>query len=164
MLSVAADCYDSFKVSQINRLLRMKGVKPDGRKAQKCKQIAIVCSANEVQEFRAQEDGRITKKRGPGQITIEESLKRARKEPKDETETEDETEDEEYEIKPTQDDSKDPWDYYSQTFLPKDSNSDIECEDDDRPCDEMLEPRCPDPYTGKKCGTCFSCRVTEHLM
>ena len=68
-------------------------------------------------------------------------------------EQEDETEDEWVFFNPTQDVSKDPWDYYLQTF-DKDTNSDIECEDpeDDRPCDEMLEARCP-----PDCWNCFLC-------
>ena len=33
-----------------------KKVKPRGKKAQKCKQVALVCSAQEVQEFRAKQE------------------------------------------------------------------------------------------------------------
>ena len=36
-LGVAADCSDYFKVKEINALLVSKGVKPRGKKAQKCK-------------------------------------------------------------------------------------------------------------------------------
>ena len=43
-LGLAADCADYFKVKQISELLRSKGVKPQGKKAQKCKQVALVCT------------------------------------------------------------------------------------------------------------------------
>ena len=59
-LGVAADCFDYFKVKQISELLRSKDVKPRGKKAQKCKQVALVCTADEVQAFRA---GRRRKRR-----------------------------------------------------------------------------------------------------
>ena len=41
-LGVAADSSDYFKVKEISELLRSKGVKPQGKKAQKCKQVALV--------------------------------------------------------------------------------------------------------------------------
>ena len=80
-LGVAADSSDYFKVKEINELLRKKGVKPRGKKAQKCKQVALVCSANEVQAFRAEMEAEAlaaTKKRERGQLTIAESVKRLR--------------------------------------------------------------------------------------
>ena len=53
---VAADSSDYFKVKEISELLRSKGVKPRGKKAQKCKQVALACSADEVQAFRVEKE------------------------------------------------------------------------------------------------------------
>ena len=50
-LGVAADSSDYFKVKEINALLLTTGVKPYGKKARKCKQVALVCTAAEVQAF-----------------------------------------------------------------------------------------------------------------
>ena len=55
-LAVAADSSDYFKVKEINELLHRKGVKPRGKKAQKCKRIALACTAKEVQDFRAEKE------------------------------------------------------------------------------------------------------------
>ena len=55
-LAVAADSSDYFKVKEINALLLTKEVKPRGKKAQKCKQPALVCSADEVQAFCAKKE------------------------------------------------------------------------------------------------------------
>ena len=55
-LSTAADAFDHFKVKEINALLLTKGVTPRGKKAQKCKQVALACSADEVQAFRAEKE------------------------------------------------------------------------------------------------------------
>ena len=84
-LAVAADSSDYFKVKEINALLVSKGVKPRGKKAQKCKQVALVCTAEEVQAFRQEKDAKALaalvpkkQKREPGQLSIEESVKRMR--------------------------------------------------------------------------------------
>ena len=55
-LGVAADSSDYFKVKEINALLLEKGVNARGKKALKCKQVALVCSADEVQAFRAKKE------------------------------------------------------------------------------------------------------------
>ena len=47
-LAVAADSADYFKVKEIEELLRLKGVKARGKKAQKCKQVALACTAEEL--------------------------------------------------------------------------------------------------------------------
>ena len=57
-LGVAADSSDYFKVKEISELLRSKGVKPRGKKAQKCKQVALVCTAEEVQAFRQEKEAK----------------------------------------------------------------------------------------------------------
>ena len=82
-LGVAADSSDYFKVKEINELLHKKGVKPRGKKAQKCKQVALACSADEVQAFRAEKEAETLaaakkQKREPGQLTINETVKRMR--------------------------------------------------------------------------------------
>ena len=84
-LTVAADSADYFKVKEINALLLEKGVTPRGRKAQKCKQLALTCSADEVQAFRAEKEAAMLaemraklSKRPPGQLTLVESVKRMR--------------------------------------------------------------------------------------
>ena len=82
-LAVAADSSDYFKVKEINALLLKKGVKARGKKAQKCKQVALVCSADEVQAFRVEKEAETlaaAKKRDPGQLTLEEAAKRMRRE------------------------------------------------------------------------------------
>ena len=84
-LGVAADCSDYFKVKEISELLRSKDVKPRGKKAQKCKQVALVCTAEEVQAFRQEKGAKAlaalaakTQKREPGQLSMEETVKRMR--------------------------------------------------------------------------------------
>ena len=84
-LGVAADSSDYFKVKEISELLRSKDVKPRGKKAQKCKQVALVCTAEEVQAFRQEKEAKALaalvpkkQKREPGQLSIEESVKRMR--------------------------------------------------------------------------------------
>ena len=80
---MAADRADYFKVKEINALLVSKGVKPRGKKAQKCKQVALACSADEVQAFRVEKEAETLaaakkQKRDPGQLTMEETVKRMR--------------------------------------------------------------------------------------
>ena len=80
-LAVAADSSDYFKVKEINALLLTKGVKPRGKKAQKCKQVALACSADEGQAFRAKKEAETLaaakkQKREPGQLSLEETMKR----------------------------------------------------------------------------------------
>ena len=72
-LGVAADSSDYFKVKEISELLRSKGVTPRGKKAQKCKQVALVCTADEVQAFRREKEAKALaalvpkkQKRNPG--------------------------------------------------------------------------------------------------
>ena len=86
-LGVAADSSDYFKVKEINALLLTKGVKPRGKKAQKAKQVALVCTPDpeEVQAFRAEKETAAmaaarakAQKREPGQLTIQEAVKRMR--------------------------------------------------------------------------------------
>ena len=84
-LWVAADSSDYFKVKEINELLHKKGVKPRGKKAQKCKQVALVCTAEEVQAFRQEKEAKALaalaakkQKREPGQLSMEETVKRMR--------------------------------------------------------------------------------------
>ena len=84
-LGLAADCSDYFKVKQISELLRSKRVKPQGKKAQKCKQVALVCTAEEVQAFRQAKEAEALaalvakkQKREPGQLTTNETVKRLR--------------------------------------------------------------------------------------
>ena len=84
-LAVAADSSDYFKVKEISELLCSKGVTPRGKKAQKCKQVALVCTAEEVQAFRQEKEAKALaalvakkQKREPGQMSIEESVKRMR--------------------------------------------------------------------------------------
>ena len=84
-LGVAADAFDYFKVKEINALLLAKGVKARGKKAQKAKQVALACTAEEVQAFRAEKETAAlaaasakAQKREPGQLTIQESVKRMR--------------------------------------------------------------------------------------
>ena len=85
-LGLAADCSDYFKVKQISELLRSKGVKPQGKKAQKCKQVALVCTADEVRAFRQAKEAEALaalvaakkQKREPGQLTMQEIVKRMR--------------------------------------------------------------------------------------
>ena len=84
-LGVAADCSDYFKVKEISELLRSKDVKPRGKKAQKCKQVALVCTAEEVQAFRQEKEAKAVaalaakkQKREPGQLSMEETVKRMR--------------------------------------------------------------------------------------
>ena len=86
MLGVAADSSDYFKVKEINALLLTKGVTPRGKKAQKCKQVALTCSADEVQAFRAKKEAEALaaakkQKRDPGQLTLEDAVKRMREFP-----------------------------------------------------------------------------------
>ena len=77
-LGVAADCSDYFKVKEISELLRSKDVKPRGKKAQKCKQVALVCTEDEVRAFRQAKEAEALgalaaakkQKREPGQLTI----------------------------------------------------------------------------------------------
>ena len=80
-LGLAADCSDYFKVKQ----LRSKGVEPQGKKAQKCKQVALVCTAEEVQAFRQEKEAKALaalaakkQKREPGQLSMEGTVKRMR--------------------------------------------------------------------------------------
>ena len=80
-LSTAADASDYFRVKEINALLLTKGVKPRGKKAQKCKRLARACSADEVQAFRAEKEAEAlaavrakVPKRDPGQLTIQEAV------------------------------------------------------------------------------------------
>ena len=84
-LGLAADCSDYFKVKEISELLRSKDVKPRGKKAQKCKQVALVCTAEEVQAFRQEKEAKAIEalaakkqKRSPGQLSMEETVKRMR--------------------------------------------------------------------------------------
>ena len=78
-LGLAADCADYFKVKQINELLRSKEVEPQGKKAQKCKQVALVCTEDEVRAFRQKKEvealAALTaakkQKLEPGQLTIQ---------------------------------------------------------------------------------------------
>ena len=82
-LTVAADSADYFKVKEINALLRTKGVTPQGKKAQKCKQVVLVCTAGEVQAFWAKKEAEALaaakkQKRDPGQLTLEDAVKRMR--------------------------------------------------------------------------------------
>ena len=84
-LGVAADCSDYFKVKEISELLRSKAVTPRGKKAQKCKQVALVCTAEEVQAFRQEKEAKAVaalaakkQKREPGQLSMEETVKRMR--------------------------------------------------------------------------------------
>ena len=84
-LGLAADCSDYFKVNEINALLLTKGVKPRGKKAQKCKQVALACSADEVQAFRAKKEADVLaemramlSKRPLEQLTLVDSVKRMR--------------------------------------------------------------------------------------
>ena len=86
-LGVAADSSDYFidKVREISELLRSKGVTPRGKKAQKCKQVALVCTAEEVQAFRQEKEAKALaalaakkQKREPGQLSMEETVKRMR--------------------------------------------------------------------------------------
>ena len=82
-LGVAADSSDYFKVKEINALLVSKGVKPRGKKAQQCKQVALACSADEVQAFRVEKEAETLaaakkQKRDPGQLTLEDAVKRMR--------------------------------------------------------------------------------------
>ena len=73
-------------MKQISELLRSKGVKPQGKKAQKCKQVALVCTEDEVRAFRQAKEAEVLaalaaakkQKRDPGQLTIEETVKRMR--------------------------------------------------------------------------------------
>ena len=61
-------------------------MKPQGKKAQKCKQVALVCTADEVQAFRQAKEAEALEalaaakkqKREPGQLTIKETVKRMR--------------------------------------------------------------------------------------
>ena len=83
-LGVAADCSDYFKVKQTSELLRSKDVKPRGKKAQKCKQVALVCTAEEVQAFRQAKEAKALaalaakkQKREPGQLSMEETVSRS---------------------------------------------------------------------------------------
>ena len=84
-LGLAADTSDTFKVKDLNELLRSKGVKARGKKPQKAKQVAIVCSSEEVQAFRAEKEAEAlaaarakAQKREPGQLSIQEAVKRMR--------------------------------------------------------------------------------------
>ena len=84
-LGVVADSSDYFKVKEISELLRSKGVKPRGKKAQKCKQVALVCTEDEVRARQAKEAEALAalaaakkQKREPGQLTINETVKRMR--------------------------------------------------------------------------------------
>ena len=85
-LGLAADCADYFKVKQISELLRSKGVKPQRKKAQKCKQVALVCTEDEVRAFRQAKEAEALaalaaakkQKREPRQLTINEAAKRMR--------------------------------------------------------------------------------------
>ena len=82
-LTVVADSADYFKVKEINALLLEKGVTPRGKKAQKCKQLALTCTADEVQAFRDKKEAAMlaemrAKQSKRGQLTIVESVKRKR--------------------------------------------------------------------------------------
>ena len=86
-LSTAADAFDHFKVKEINALLLTKGVKARGKKAQKCKPVALACTAVEVQALRAEKEAAAlaaarakVPKRELGQLSIPEAIKRMRKE------------------------------------------------------------------------------------
>ena len=76
-LGVVADIFDYFKV------LLTKGVKARGKKAQKCKQVALACTAEEVLAFLVEKEAETlarAKKRDPGQLTLQEAIKRMRME------------------------------------------------------------------------------------
>ena len=84
-LGVAADAFDCFNVKEINDLLEKKGVKARGKKAQKTKQFALTCTPEQVQALRAEKGEAAlaaaaakAQKREPGQLTIQESVKRMR--------------------------------------------------------------------------------------
>ena len=69
----------------IRERLRSKYVLQRGKKAQKCKQVALVCTAEEVQAFRHEKEAKALEalaakkqKREPGQLSMEESVKRMR--------------------------------------------------------------------------------------
>ena len=87
-LSTASDAFTVSRwVEEINALLLTEGVKARGKKAQKCKQIALACTAEEVQAFRAEKEAAAlaaarakVPKREPGQLSIQEAIKRMRKE------------------------------------------------------------------------------------
>ena len=71
-LGLAADCSDYFKAKQISE-------------AQKCKQVALVCTAEEVQAFQQEKEAKALaalaakkQKREPGQLSMEEPFKRMR--------------------------------------------------------------------------------------
>ena len=72
-------------MKDIEELLCKKGVKLRGKKAQMCKQIALACTMDEVQAFRAEKEAALLadmqaklSKRPPGQLTIVQSVKRMR--------------------------------------------------------------------------------------
>ena len=61
-------------------------MRPQGKKAQKCKQVALVCTEDEVRAFRQAKEAEALaalaaakkQKREPGQLTIKETVKRMR--------------------------------------------------------------------------------------
>ena len=82
-LAVAADSSDYFKVKEINALPLEKRGQPRGKKAHRCKQLVLACSADEVQAFRAEKEAEAlaavrAKKRDAGQLTLQDAFKRAR--------------------------------------------------------------------------------------
>ena len=79
-LGEAADSSDYFEVKEINALLLTKGVNARGKKAQTCKPVALACTAEEVQAFRAEKEAAAPAaarppKRDRGQLTIQEAVK-----------------------------------------------------------------------------------------
>ena len=77
-LGVAADASDCFKGKEINALLFTKGVKGRGKKAQKAKQVALVCTSEEVLAFRAEKEAEALAGARAKALTMEESVKRMR--------------------------------------------------------------------------------------
>ena len=55
-MGLQADVGSGLKVKELNELLGQKGVKGRGPKPQKSKQVALVCTAEEVQAFRAEKE------------------------------------------------------------------------------------------------------------
>ena len=84
-MGLQADVSSGLKVKEMSELLGQKGIKGRGPKPQKAKQVALVCTASEVQAFRAEKEAKAlgaarakAQKREPGQLSIQESVKRMR--------------------------------------------------------------------------------------
>ena len=84
-MTLQADVGSGLKVKELNELLGPKGVKGRGPKPQKAKQVALVCTPDEVHAFRAEKETTAlaaalakAQKREPGQLTLPESVKRMR--------------------------------------------------------------------------------------